>query len=37
MLNYDAKKKICICADVYMLYEGDDNDQLFESLSTRKI
>ena len=33
MLN---KKILCICKDVFIIYEGDDFDNLYEILSTLK-
>ena len=32
MLN---RKVFCICIGVYQTHEGDDYDELYESLSTR--
>ena len=29
-------KIICICVDVYKIYEGDDYDKVYEVLSTSK-
>ena len=35
-LKYAAQKIFCICIDVYKIYEGDDYDEIYKSLSTIK-
>ena len=35
-LKYAEQKIICICVDVYKVYENGDFDKLFEVLSTLK-
>ena len=35
-LKYAEQKMICICIDVYKVYEGDDYDKIYEVLSTLK-
>ena len=34
--NYAELKIICICVDVYKIYEGNDYDTIYENLSTLK-
>ena len=35
-LKYAEQKTICICREVYQLYEGKDYDKIYEVLSTLK-
>ena len=35
-MKYAEKKIICVCKDVYRIYEGDHVDNLFKCLSTLK-
>ena len=35
-LKYAEQKILCICIDVYKIYEDNDYNKLFESLSTLK-
>ena len=35
-LKYAEQKIICICIDVYKIYEGDDYDEIYKVLSTLK-
>ena len=35
-IKYAEQKIFCICVDVYKIYEGDDYDKVFETLSTLK-
>ena len=35
-LKYAEHKTFCICIDVYKTFEGDDNDKIYEVLSTLK-
>ena len=33
-MKYAELKIFCICVDVYRIYEGNDNDKIYEVLST---
>ena len=35
-LKYTEQKIFCICNDVYKIYDGNDNDKIYEVLSTLK-
>ena len=35
-LKYAELKYICICVDVYKIYEGNDYDKIYEVISTFK-
>ena len=35
-LKYAELKIFCICVDVYKIYEGNENDKIFQVLSTLK-
>ena len=35
-MKYAEQKFLCICVDVFKIYESDDYDKIFESLSTLK-
>ena len=36
-LKYAEQKNFCVCVDVYKVYEGNDYDKIYETLSTIKI
>ena len=35
-LIYAEQKNFCICFDVYKTYDGNDNDEIYEVISTLK-
>ena len=35
-LKYAEQKIICICIDLYMIYDGNDYDEIYKVLSTLK-
>ena len=35
-LKYAEQKIFCICIDLYMIYDGDEYDEIFKVLSTLK-